>query len=313
MIAAVLAVALAEALATRAAISPWRDSIAIWERAVQVSPNSAVAHNGLGATFSGRGETARAIAAYEQAVKVDPAYADARQNLGRELTREGRAAEGLPHLEIAARLAPGSPAVALQLGLALQAVGDAQASERQFRRALALDPAFALALSPLGLARLQQGDRTEGLGLLRRAVQSSADPGARVVLAGVLMQDAGPNDEAVELLADALRRKPDFVPALNELAWVRATSVGLLRDSTQALALSAQAVRLTGGADASVLDTRAAAEAAAGRFDGAIATAERALELAREVRDSALAHDIAERLSLYRQYRAYEAPAPARH
>ena len=66
MIAAVLAVALAEALATRAAISPWRDSIAIWERAVQVSPNSAVAHNGLGATFSGRGETARAIAAHER-------------------------------------------------------------------------------------------------------------------------------------------------------------------------------------------------------------------------------------------------------
>lgn len=313
MIAVVLAVASAEALATRAALSPWRDSVAIWERAVQVSPGSAVAHNGLGATWSERGDGTRAVAVFARAVQADPAYADAQQNLGRELTRQGRAQEGLPHLELAARLAPGSPAVALQLGLALQALGDAQASERQFRRALALDPAFALALSPLGLARLQQGDRTEGLGLLRRAVQSSADPGARVVLAGVLMQDAGPNDEAVELLADALRRTPDFVPALNELAWVRATSGGRWRDSTQALALSARALQLTGGADPSVLDTRAAAEAAAGRFAGAIETAARALHLAQAVRDSALAHDISERLSIYRKYRAYVAPAPARH
>lgn len=308
-----LVLAAIELAGTRAALAPWRDSVAIWERAVQVSPGSPVAHNGLGATWSGRGDAMRAIASFERAVQADPAYSDARQNLGRELTRQGRASEGVPHLEIAARLAPGSPAVALQLGLALQAMGDWPASERQLRRALALDPMYSLAFSPLGLARVQQGDAVQGVDYLRRGAQVSTDPGARVVLAGVLLQQAGPSDEVVQLLADALQRDRDFVPALNELAWLRATSVAPYRDTTQAIALSARAVQLTGGADASVLDTRAAAEAAAGRFAAAVASAERALQLARSAHDSTLASDVAGRLARYRQGQPYVAPTPAQH
>jgi tetratricopeptide (TPR) repeat protein len=314
VVAVALAAALAEAFATRGALAPWRDSVAIWQRAVEVSPTAAPAHNGLGATWSERGDTARAIAAFERAVQADPAYGDGQQNLGRELTRAGRAAEALPHVMIAARLAPGSSSAALQLANALRAVGREDDARTQLERALQLDPGNGAALLSLGLARLQAGDRTAAESLLRRAVQAGEDASAPVALAAMLAQQQGPSAEVVRLLSGVLARERDHVPALNELAWLRATAADAAwRDTTQALALSERAVALTGGADAAVLDTRAAAAASAGRFAEAAATAERALTLARAARDSALTHDVAERLALYRKGLAYRASAPPLH
>ncbi len=311
VVAGTVALALAAAVGTRDALVPWSDSIAIWERAVQVSPGAAAAHNGLGATWSERGDGARAIAAFERAVQVDPGYGDGQQNLGRELTRAGRVAEALPHLELAARLSPGSPSAALQWALGLQAAGRYADSERQLRRALELQPDHALAWAPLAVARMQQGDGPQAVALFRQSVAATDDPGARLGLAAALARTSGPSEEVVRLLASALQRRPDFVPALNELAWLRATAFdAALRDTAQALALSARAVALTGGSDPSLVDTRAAAEAAAGRFATAVATAERALGMARSGSDTALARGVASRLALYRRGKPYTDPAP---
>ncbi len=311
IVGAALAVALAETLATRAALAPWSDSIALWERAVQVSPGAAAAHNGLGATWSERGEGARAITAFERAVQVDPGYGDGHQNLGRELTRAGRVAEALPHLELAARLSPGSPSAALQWALGFQSAGRYAESERQLRRALALQPDYALALAPLAVARMQQGDGPQAVALFRQSVAATDDPGARLGLAAALARTSGPSDEVVKLLASALQRRPDFAPAMNELAWLRATAPdAALRDTAQALDLSARAVALTGGRDPSLLDTRAAAEAAAGRFADAVATAERALGMARSGSDTALARGVASRLALYRRGKPWTDAGP---
>ena len=59
---------------------------------------------------------------------------------------------------------------------------------------------------------------------------------------------------------------------------------------------------------AQMLDTQAAALAAAGRFDEAVAAANRALEIAR--RDPKLARDIRERRELYARGEAYVEAAP---
>ncbi|HZL99203.1 MAG TPA: hypothetical protein VFD43_03030, partial [Planctomycetota bacterium] len=60
-----------------------------------------------------------------------------------------------------------------------------------------------------------------------------------------------------------------------------------------------------------VLDTLAAAYAAAGRFDEAIETAERALRLASSSNEQALAAAVARRLELYRRGEAVGAgPSP---
>jgi hypothetical protein len=109
-----------------------------------------------------------------------------------------------------------------------------------------------------------------------------------------------------------LRDTPGDLLALNDLAWLRATSAEpSYRDTSVALALSQRALELGGAADAGVLDTRAAAEASAGRFMQASATSERAIALARASGEDSLARQVATRLAGYREGRAFVQPRPA--
>jgi len=307
LLAFVLVVVAAEAWAARGALAHWRDSVAVWSRAVEVSPGMAMAHNGLGATWSERGEHERAIAAFERATRLDASFGDAQQNLGRELLLAGRANEALPWLQAAARLAPGNASAATQLGNALAGAGRTADAEREFRRALSLRPDDASALSSFGVFLLNQGRAEEGLKFLRDAVRASGGtPRSRLALAATIGAVSGPTDEMVALLEGVLREAPDDVPALNELAWLRATAPDAAhRDTAQALALSQRALERGGSSDAGILDTRAAAEASAGRFSQAVATAERSLALARESGEDSLSIQVAERLAGYRVGRAF--------
>jgi hypothetical protein len=85
------------------------------------------------------------------------------------------------------------------------------------------------------------------------------------------------------------------------LAWIIATAPNLeLRVPAEGVRLAERAVRLTSGANATALDTLAAAYAAAGQSDRAIETAERALKVALESGERELAAEIRTRLSRYR-------------
>jgi tetratricopeptide (TPR) repeat protein len=97
--------------------------------------------------------------------------------------------------------------------------------------------------------------------------------------------------------------KPDLTPALVQLAWLYASARdAALRDSDQALRVAERAVNVTARGDANALDVLAAAQAAAGRFDAAVETAQAALAL---FPPEALAAAMRLRQELYRQKRAY--------
>jgi tetratricopeptide (TPR) repeat protein len=78
-----------------------------------------------------------------------------------------------------------------------------------------------------------------------------------------------------------------------------------LADPIRAVSLAQQACKLTGNKSAAYLDTLAVAYAAAGRFDDAIAAAQKAIALARAAGQAGLVKAIEARLELYRSGRAY--------
>jgi spermidine synthase len=70
---------------------------------------------------------------------------------------------------------------------------------------------------------------------------------------------------------------------------------------------------LTGNSNANFLDTLAVAYAAAGRFNDAIATAQKAIELARSASQAQLVQKMEARLQLYRDGQPYhQLPTPVR-
>jgi Tfp pilus assembly protein PilF len=64
----------------------WREAIYRWERAAQLDPSYAPAHNNLAIAYEHEGDLAKARAAYERALELEPGNALIKQNY--ELFRE---------------------------------------------------------------------------------------------------------------------------------------------------------------------------------------------------------------------------------
>ena len=58
----------------------WREAIYRWERATQIDPTYAAAHNNLAIAYEHEGELDKARAAYEKALELDPNNALIKQN-----------------------------------------------------------------------------------------------------------------------------------------------------------------------------------------------------------------------------------------
>jgi Flp pilus assembly protein TadD len=103
--------------------------------------------------------------------------------------------------------------------------------------------------------------------------------------------------------------RPGWREAANNLAWLLATDREL-RDAEEATRIASAALA-DAPDDAVLLDTLAAAEAAAGRFDEASRLARRAAQNAQAQGDADRAASIRARLSLYQAGRIYEEEHPA--
>ncbi|MHC4706195.1 MAG: glycosyltransferase family 39 protein [Planctomycetota bacterium] len=125
---------------------------------------------------------------------------------------------------------------------------------------------------------------------------------------GVAFSRKGRTDLAIRWYREAIRCKPDWAFVINNLAWIQAThNQAKFRNPGEAMENALRACELTKYKNPSVLDTLAAAYAAAGRFSDAVATAEKAVELTPSS-NKELAGRIQNRLRLYKAGQAYIQP-----
>ncbi len=126
-----------------------------------------------------------------------------------------------------------------------------------------------------------------------------------------LLYQTGKFREAVAEYRQVLAVKPDEPEALNNLAWLLATSPdSAVRNGADAVRFAEQGCRLTGYQQAPMVGTLAAAYAEAGRFTEAVATAQKAIELARAGGDASFAAVNEQLLRLYRAGKPYHMPPP---
>ena len=135
-------------------------------------------------------------------------------------------------------------------------------------------------------------------------------------------QKMGHYTDAVADLQTVLKADPRSVPALNSLAWLRATSPdAAFRNGREAVSLARQAVALKHDGAGSVVDTLAAAYAEAGDYSQAVGSEQRALAIVskeveeKEIKDpdrlKKLQQGATERLHLFEQHQPYHAPLDA--
>ena len=198
------------AAASRAQIAHWRDSRALFERALAVNPESAVAHNNLGVLDLEEERVAEAIVHLEEAIRLHPDYPVAHKNLAIAWMREGEWKRARRHLRAALDVLPGYADLHFQWGRLHQELGEREIAAASYRTALELDPRLAGAHVNLGRLLAEGGDFAAAEGHFREALRS--DP--RMVEAhanlGITLLELGSAGEALAHLREALRLRPDL-------------------------------------------------------------------------------------------------------
>jgi arylsulfatase A-like enzyme/tetratricopeptide (TPR) repeat protein len=282
------------------------EAVASYRRALALDPGSAEAHAYLGSALASQAQWDEAITHFEIALKARPENAELHDWLGMALREKGRTEEALAHFREAVRLGPGLAMAHFNLGRALKQQGKLDEAVLHYRRALAIDPRLAAAHNSLGSALGSQGQVREAIREFREALRLQPDNEEAHNNLGLALRMTGEREQALAEFTAGLARRPDWPGPMSEIAWILAThSDPAVRDPVKAVRLAERAAELTGRRQPVILDTLAAAYAAAGDFERAAAIAQQAASLASAGGATALSGEIGARLALYRQKKPF--------
>ena len=323
-------------------LSYWKNSIALFGRAIEITKNNYIAEVNLGASYaeeknldeaiahyehalkirpgnenpmadldyglalSKKGDLEGAVTRYEQALKIDPHFLKARLNLADALLRLGEKEKAFKHLQVAALLAPEYPNVQYLYATALMREGKKDEAEYHYRQCLKLDDSFFEAHDNLAILLVNQGRIQEALDEMEMALQIQPDHFNTQYNFAAILAKCGRTQEAIVHYREALRLRPNSIETLYNLASILSTNGNdSLRNGAEAVSLVERAMSLTFRQDAISLNTAAAAYAEVGRFDKAVDLATQALRLAKEEGRDDLANSIKARLALYQQNKPF--------
>jgi tetratricopeptide (TPR) repeat protein len=200
-------------------------------------------------------------------------------------------------------IATGVVALAVFSLITHRQLGYWQNSRLLFQHSLAVTGPNTLAQIKLGEALLEAGQIEPGFANLNAVLQAYPTlVNPRMDIAEALALH-GRFQEAVDQYNQVLQSNPDYPEALNNLAWIFSTNPDAnLHNGPRAMELAQQACELTKFHQTIYIGTLAAAYAAAGRFDEAIATAQQACDVAKKNGETSLRQKNQELLERYRQH-----------
>jgi tetratricopeptide (TPR) repeat protein len=294
----------------RAQTSYWRNSESLWTHTLACTSDNFIGYNSLGSALLKMGRGDEAIAQYQKALQIKPDNAEAHNNLGNVLLQKGQVDEAMVHYQKTLQIKPDSAEAHNNLGNALFQKGQVDEAMVHYQKTLQIKPDSVGACYNLGNALLQKGKVDEAIAHYRKALQINPDFADAHYNLGKALCQKGRVDEAITHLQKTLQIKPDSPDVLNNLAWLLATSPDAhLRDGVQAVQYAERACELTNYKQTIMVGTLAAAFAEAGRFDDAIATAQKACALATAAGDQGLLKRNQDLLALYLKHQPYHEAA----
>jgi tetratricopeptide (TPR) repeat protein len=328
------------ALVSRHQLTFWRTNSALFEHALAVTRDNAVAFYNIGRTCEEQGNPKLAMPLFRAALAADPGYFPASSDLGLLLEQHGHTLEALALYLKAVGYAPGAGELQNHLGTMLWNIGRKDEAIGHYVAAVRAAPDFADAHFNLGtcLAGLGQWpgavsefeavvrlrpDDADAQTSLAQALQNSGEPAAAEARFRQVLLLAPANAEAhLHLAMLSIRRndldaalaefqlavkyRPDWPEALNGLAFLLATHPKAeSRNGAEAVRLAERACAMTGTNQPRFWGTLDTAYAEAGRFSDAIRTAEKARDLAVAAEEKGMADAASARIELYRKGQAF--------
>jgi tetratricopeptide (TPR) repeat protein len=308
IVAAVLAVAalLSSLILTRIQVRYWENNLTLYGHALKVTKNNAVMENNYGCALSDANQLDEAMLHLKNALRIAPAYPTARCNLGSNLLKQGKLDEAIACFNKLIKNKQDNADVHYNLAVALGTQKKYDEAIKHFDKALELNPKHPNAHNKIGIVLLATGRTKEAITHLNEALKTNADRMDVYVNLATAYSQSGNYEQAIQNRNKAMELKSDNPEVLNNLAWLLATGREIsANDANKAIGFAQRACELTGYKAPTMLDTLAAAYAAAGRFNEAMTTAEQAINTAKTQGRKDLADEIQNRTELYKAGQRY--------
>ncbi len=269
---------------------------------------AAWAHNRRGELLAEADQPQQAMQDFQRAIALDANCSLAVHNRGVTLAEQNQFAAALRDFNRVIELNPGLAIAYRNRAELLAAVARTEEALADYDRAIESLPDDAELYAARAYAGQRLGDFDRARDDLNRALEIAPDRPATWAQRGNLAADLGDYDAARADFERAVGFDPDCAEAHRSMAWLQATCADeSYRDSQEALAAALKAADLAAPGEYLVLDTLAAAHAAAGQFDEAVRVQQQAIAAA----PTDFAKPLRHRLSLYQAGRPYRAKPQA--
>lgn len=206
-------------LLTERQIAYWKDSVALFTRAIEVTGRNGMAESNLGSALVDRGLIDLALPHFEEAVRYSPDLASAHYNLGFALQLKDRPAEAATEYRAAIALFQ-DPAEAARahnnLGVIYQNQQETVSALREFNKAISLNPAEQNSYIGRGRIELQSFQFDAAVADFAHAANLGPSPTACFWL-GRALESKGDSANAVKAYAEAVRLAPRMAEARERL------------------------------------------------------------------------------------------------
>ncbi len=209
--------------ATRLQVRYWRDGVALFEHALAVTENNAVAHATLGLALMDKDRLAEAVEQYETALRISPDYSLAHNDLGVTLARLARFDEAIAHYQAALQLNPKDAEAHFNLANALNPGfvdtyaasasvpnrrTDAQRAREHYQTALSLYPHYLNAHINWGNLELTLGQPEVAITHYREALRIDSLSALAHLNLGNALAQMGKTNDAISAYTRAVDIEP---------------------------------------------------------------------------------------------------------
>ncbi|MEY2601349.1 MAG: protein O-mannosyl-transferase [Verrucomicrobiota bacterium] len=180
----------------------WRDTEALWRHTLAVTPDSDVAHAGLGGILFVRGQIEESIDHYESALRLRDGNVAAHFGLGRALAAKQKTDAAIFHFQKALSIQPDYIGASNDLGVLFASKGEIKEAVAAWEQSLSFDPENADAANNIAWVRATaaDGDLRDG----RKALE----------LAQIALRAGGENPVVLRTLAAAQAENGQFAEAI---------------------------------------------------------------------------------------------------
>jgi tetratricopeptide (TPR) repeat protein len=199
----------------------YSDAILIYQDVLKSDPRNREAALRIGSAYRARGNLPEAIECFREAAEQYP-NDELLTEYGSALVQAGRIDDGIEEFREAIRFNPNCIAARIGLSNALFAQHNYPESLHQLQIVIEIDPRNFDAFYSAGVDNWILEHYSVAGTMLEAAVQSRPSSAEAYALLGVVQEKQGFLAEAIDSLSNAVKLKPDFKEASDELAKIRA-------------------------------------------------------------------------------------------